>query len=97
MINYYVVRCLQPLFVYNWPIRPSASPRVAKDVLVKLCEEYVPVDFVVLDMGGDEETHLILGRPFSTPQTPAFMWGLAKFISTLVERKKGLPLPLQLL
>ena len=46
---------------------------LAKDVLVKLREEYVPVDFVVLDMGGDEETPLILGWPFSTPQTPAFM------------------------
>jgi hypothetical protein len=37
---------------------------IAKDVLVKIQEYYVPADFLVLDMPGDEDTPIILGRPF---------------------------------
>ncbi|XP_019199723.1 PREDICTED: uncharacterized protein LOC109193316 [Ipomoea nil] len=36
---------------------------VVEDVLVKIDENYVPVDFVVLDVG-DLDVPLILGRPF---------------------------------
>jgi hypothetical protein len=36
---------------------------IAKDVLVKIQDYYVPTDFLVLDMLGDEDT-LIIGRPF---------------------------------
>jgi hypothetical protein len=39
---------------------------IAKDVMVKIQDYYVPTDFLVLDMLGeeDEETPIILGRPF---------------------------------
>jgi hypothetical protein len=37
---------------------------IAKDVLVKIQDYYVPVDFLVLDMPGDEDTPIILGTPF---------------------------------
>jgi hypothetical protein len=37
---------------------------ITKDVLVKIQDYYVPVDFLVLDMLGDEDTPIILGRPF---------------------------------
>jgi hypothetical protein len=37
---------------------------IAKDVLVKIQDYYVPADFLVLDMSGDEDTPIILGRPF---------------------------------
>jgi hypothetical protein len=37
---------------------------IAKDVLVKIQDYYVPVDFLVLDMPGDKDTAIILGRPF---------------------------------
>ena len=37
---------------------------IAKDVLVKIQDDYVPTDFIILDMGVDEEIPLILGRPF---------------------------------
>jgi hypothetical protein len=36
----------------------------AKNILVKIREFFVPVDFVVLDMSPDSKVSLILGRPF---------------------------------
>jgi hypothetical protein len=38
---------------------------IAKDVIAQIQDRYVPVDFMVLDMGvEDEETLIILERPF---------------------------------
>ena len=37
---------------------------VDTDLLVKVRDAYVPVDFMILDMGNDKDTPLILGRPF---------------------------------
>jgi hypothetical protein len=38
---------------------------VAKDVMVRIQDHYVPTDFLVLDMGEEEYDPLIvLGRPF---------------------------------
>ena len=37
---------------------------IAKDILVKIQDDYVPADFMIFDMGIDEEIPLILGRPF---------------------------------
>jgi hypothetical protein len=41
------------------------SEGIAKDVMVKIQEHFVPVDFMVLDMGEDkDDTPIILERPF---------------------------------
>jgi hypothetical protein len=37
---------------------------IAKDVLIKIQDYYVPTDFLVLDMSRDEDTPIILGRSF---------------------------------
>ena len=37
---------------------------VATDLLVKVRSAYVPIDFMILDMGNIEDTPLIIGRPF---------------------------------
>jgi hypothetical protein len=38
---------------------------ITKDVMVKIQDHYVPADFMVLDMGEEEDdTPIILGRPF---------------------------------
>jgi len=37
---------------------------MAKDIVVRIQDKYVPVDFVILDMGQPEEISLLLGRPF---------------------------------
>ena len=39
--------------------------RIARDVMVRIQDHYAPTDFMVLDMGEEEdETPIILGRPF---------------------------------
>lgn len=42
--------------------RPSG---IAKDVLVKLNTFVFPIDFVVLDIEEDDDTPLVLGRPYN--------------------------------
>jgi len=37
---------------------------VAKDILVKIQDEYAPTDFVNLNMGANIDVPVILGRPF---------------------------------
>jgi hypothetical protein len=37
---------------------------IAKDVTVKIRDQEVPTDFMVLDMGEEDDVHLILGRLF---------------------------------
>jgi flagellar biosynthesis GTPase FlhF len=37
---------------------------VVKDVMVKIRDHYIPTDFMVLDMGEEDDVHLILERPF---------------------------------
>jgi hypothetical protein len=37
---------------------------LAKNILVKIQDGYIPTDFVVLDMDHNEEVLLLLGRPF---------------------------------
>ena len=39
------------------------SEGIAKDIMVKIQDYYVPVDFMILDMG-EEDVPIILGRPF---------------------------------
>ena len=38
---------------------------IAKDVMVRIYDQFAPTDFMVLDMGEEEDdTPIILGRPF---------------------------------
>ena len=37
---------------------------IAKDVMVSIHDQFDPVDFMVLDMGEEEDTPIILGTPF---------------------------------
>jgi hypothetical protein len=50
--------------------------RIAKDVIVQIQDRYVSNDFMVLDMGvEDEETPIILGRPFLNTTNAAIYIG----------------------
>jgi hypothetical protein len=41
------------------------SEEIVKNVIVQIQDRYVPIDFMVLDMGvEDEEAPIVLGRPF---------------------------------
>jgi hypothetical protein len=37
---------------------------IAKDILVRIQDQYVPTDFAILDMGHSKEVPLLPGRPF---------------------------------
>jgi len=37
---------------------------VVKYVMVRIQEQYIPANFLVLDMQGDDESPILLGRPF---------------------------------
>jgi len=37
---------------------------IAKDIMVKIQDYYVPADFMILNMGEEEDAPIILGRPF---------------------------------
>jgi len=37
---------------------------VVKDVMVRIKKQYMPTDFLVLDMQGDDESLILLGRPY---------------------------------
>jgi hypothetical protein len=37
---------------------------VLEDAIIRVGQLYIPVDFVVLEIGGDERAPIILGRPF---------------------------------
>jgi hypothetical protein len=38
--------------------------RVLEDAIVRVGQSYVPIDFVVLETGGDARAPIILGQPF---------------------------------
>jgi hypothetical protein len=40
------------------------SEGIAKDIMVKIQDHYTPADFMVLDMGEEDDTPIVLGRPF---------------------------------
>jgi hypothetical protein len=40
------------------------SEGIAKHIMVNTRDHYVPADFMVRDMGDEDEVHLIRGRPF---------------------------------
>ena len=37
---------------------------IAKDIMVRIQDHYVPANFMVLDIGEEEDVPIILGRPF---------------------------------
>ena len=37
---------------------------IAEDIMVKIQDNYVSADFMILDMGEEEDVPIILGRPF---------------------------------
>jgi hypothetical protein len=45
---------------------------LVSNILIKIKNTYVAVDFIVLDMGSNTDVPIILGRPFLTRWTPPF-------------------------
>jgi hypothetical protein len=60
---------------------------IAEDVPVKVGHHFIPVDFVVLEMGEREKSLLILGRPFL--KTVGATIDVGRGRSCLILMKKG--------
>jgi hypothetical protein len=61
---------------------------VIEDAIIRVGQSYVPIDFVVLETGGDERAPIILGRPFLST-TKAIIYGdSAKICFTIEDRKE---------
>jgi hypothetical protein len=61
---------------------------VLKDAIIRVGQSYVPVDFVVVDIGGDEKSPIILGRP-SLCTTKAIIYAEhAKIVFTTKDKKE---------
>jgi hypothetical protein len=60
---------------------------IAEDVPVKVGHHFIPVDFVVLEMGEREKTPLILGRSFFKTVGATIDVGKGRSTSTLMARK----------
>jgi hypothetical protein len=59
---------------------------IAEDVPVKVGHHFIPVDFVVLDMGEREKPPLILGRPFLKTVGATIDVGKGRSCSILTEK-----------
>jgi hypothetical protein len=60
---------------------------IAEDVPVKVGHHFIPIDFVVLEMGEREKPPLILGRPFL--ETWELLLTLARRRSYSILTEKG--------
>ncbi|XP_066392221.1 uncharacterized protein [Miscanthus floridulus] len=60
---------------------------VLEDAIIRVGKSYVPVDFVVLETGGDERAPIILGRPFLRTTKAIIYADSAKICFTIKDKK----------
>jgi hypothetical protein len=53
-----------------------------------VAQSYVPIEFVVLEIGGDERAPIILGRPFLSTAKAIIYADTAKIYFTIKDRKE---------
>ena len=61
---------------------------VLEDDIVRVGQSYVPIDFVVLETGGDVRAPIILGRPFLSTVKAIIYVDSAKICFTIKDRKE---------
>ena len=61
---------------------------ILEDAIIWVRQSYVPVDFVVLETGGDERAPIILGRPFLSTVKAIIYMDSAKIYFTIKDRKE---------
>ena len=61
---------------------------VLEDAIVRVGQSYVPVDFVVLETGGDVRAPIILGRPFLNTTKAIIYADSAKIYFTINYKKE---------
>jgi hypothetical protein len=63
---------------------------VLKDVIIRVGQSYIPVDFMVVDIGGDKKSSIILGRPFLCTTKAIIYAECAKIVFTIKDKKEKL-------
>jgi hypothetical protein len=61
---------------------------VHEDAIIRVGQSYVPIDFVVVDTGGDEKSPIILGRPFLCTTKAIIYVEHAKIVFTIKDKKE---------
>jgi hypothetical protein len=61
---------------------------VLEDAIIRVGHSYVPVDFVVVDIGGDEKSLIILGRPFLCTMKAIIYAEHANIVFTIKDKKE---------
>ena len=61
---------------------------VLEDAIIQVGQSYIPVDFVVLETGGDERAPIILGRPFLSTAKVIIYADSAKICFTIKDKKE---------
>ena len=65
---------------------------VLEDVIVRVGQSYVPVDFVVLETSVDARAPIILGRPFLSTAKAIIYANSVKICFTIKDRKEKISL-----
>jgi hypothetical protein len=61
---------------------------VLEDAIIRVGQSYVPIDFVVIEIGGDERAPIILGRPFLSTTKAIIYAEHAKIVLTIKDKKE---------
>ena len=61
---------------------------ILEDIIVRVGQSYVPIDFVVLETGGDVRAPIILGRPFLSTTKAIIYMDNPKICFTIKDRKE---------
>jgi len=61
---------------------------VVEDAIVQVRQSYLPIDFMVLETGGDVRAPIILGRPFLSTVKAIIYTDSAKICFTIKERNE---------
>jgi hypothetical protein len=61
---------------------------ILEDVIIRVGQSYVPIDFVVLEIGRDERAPIIFDRPFLSTAKAIIYVDTAKICFTIKDKKK---------
>ena len=61
---------------------------VLEDAIIRVGQSFVPMDFMVLETGGDERAPIILGQPFLSTVKAIIYMDSAKIYFTIKNRKE---------
>jgi hypothetical protein len=65
------------------------SEGVFEDAIIQVGQSYVLVDFVVIEIGGDERAPIILAQHSYAPRRPSFMQSTLRLFSPSRTRKRS--------